>query len=266
MTLFEPNGALFAVERLSAVSVLIASLESLARPSLLADGALAGWPVSQLSRKWIAGHAFQRTFGRFLTYPRVLAVYAIRAVCAALLLAGLHDELGRGMCAATIVTTSILTTVRTPFGHDGADQLATLTFVAVALAHLLGGDVVRISLWFVALQACLAYTAAGIAKLVSPVWQRGAALPGVLSTTSYGTPLLGVALARKMPIAIAGAWFVITFECLFPLALLGNPPLTYVLLACGAVFHLGAAVLMRLNTFLWSFVATYPAILFAAGV
>ena len=40
--------------------------------------------------------------------------------------------------------------------------------------------------------------------------------------------------------------------------------LTYLLLISGVLFHIGAAVLMHLDTFLWAFIATYPAIIFCA--
>ncbi|MFE3104283.1 hypothetical protein [Nocardia tengchongensis] len=32
----------------------------------------------------------------------------------------------------------------------------------------------------------------------------------------------------------------------------------------GALLHIGTAILMRLNTFLWAFLATYPAVIFCA--
>ena len=48
-----------------------------------------------------------------------------------------------------------------------------------------------------------------------------------------------------------------------PHPLVGSQP-SLALLIGGASFHIGAAILMRLNTFLWAFVATYPAIIFCA--
>ena len=48
-----------------------------------------------------------------------------------------------------------------------------------------------------------------------------------------------------------------------PHPLVGSQP-SLALLIGGASFHIGAAILMRLNTFLWAFVATYHAIIFCA--
>jgi hypothetical protein len=41
-------------------------------------------------------------------------------------------------------------------------------------------------------------------------------------------------------------------------------PWRLLFLGWGVAFHLGCAVVMGLNNFLWAFIATYPALLFAA--
>ena len=90
-------------------------------------------------------------------------------------------------------------------------------------------------------------------------------MPGIAATEIYGDALASRVLAAHASTATALGWSVIALETAFPLALLGTP-LTAMLLAGGLAFHVGGAVFMRLNTFLWAFVATYPAILFSAGV
>jgi hypothetical protein len=59
------------------------------------------------------------------------------------------------------------------------------------------------------------------------------------------------------------AWSVIIVECAFPLVVIAPFPLMVVLLSLGMLFHLLCAVIMGLNSFLWAFVATYPALVFA---
>jgi hypothetical protein len=53
---------------------------------------------------------------------------------------------------------------------------------------------------------------------------------------------------------------VVIFECGFPLVLVGCTPVTAILLTIGVIFHVTVSIVMRLNTFLWAFVAVYPAI------
>ena len=58
---------------------------------------------------------------------------------------------------------------RAPLGLDGSDQMSLITFVAVAIYKLFPGDVhiAQASLWFIAIQGCLSYFVAGIAKVIS---------------------------------------------------------------------------------------------------
>lgn len=47
-----------------------------------------------------------------------------------------------------------------------------------------------------------------------------------------------------------------SFEILFPLALIAPAPVLVVFLVAGALFHFGTAVAMGLNVFFWAFVGT----------
>jgi hypothetical protein len=77
----------------------------------------------------------------------------------------------------------------------------------------------------------------------------------------YGSPLAARLVKGRCRVCAALAWSIILAECLFPLALLTPFPITLVLLAAGAAFHIASGVFMGLNTFIWSFLATYPAVL-----
>jgi hypothetical protein len=54
------------------------------------------------------------------------------------------------------------------------------------------------------------------------------------------------------------------FECTFPLALISGGTGFAVFAVIGLLFHVLSAMTMGLNTFVWAFVATYPAILFCS--
>jgi len=173
----------------------------------------------------------------------------------------------RGALTASIVMISFLLTVRSTYGRDGADQMLFLTFTTITVAHAFGSAVARdLALWFLAAQACLSYLTAGVAKLASPIWRSGAALPGIFGTDIYGHAWVRNLLARYPVLVKTGSWSMISFECVFPLALVGVPALTVTLIVAGATFHVATAVFMRLNTFLWAFIATYPAVLYCSGV
>ncbi|GEM32915.1 hypothetical protein NN3_39220 [Nocardia neocaledoniensis NBRC 108232] len=258
------TAALHLSAAIGSVAVIIGSLERLATPRLMADGSLASWPVSATSIPLLSRKSFQRSVGQVLVYPRVLGLVVACLACGILL--ALHPSSALNAAAAAVIAaTYILLGMRSRFGGDGADQMTIIVFASLALAFGVGQTRAdEIVLWFLTAQACLAYFTAGVAKLAGRSWRSGAALPEVLATQSYGHPWAGRVLARHRGVAVAMCWSVIAFECGFPLVLLGIGPLTYALLISGALLHLGTAFVMRLTTFFWAFVATYPAIIFCA--
>jgi hypothetical protein len=68
----------------------------------------------------------------------------------------------------------------------------------------------------------------------------------------------------RWELVLVAAWCVILWETTFPIAILAPNRVRWVLLGLGACFHIGVAVGMGLNTFLWAFVATYPAVEYCA--
>lgn len=149
-------------------------------------------------------------------------------------------------------------------GSDGSDQMITIISVTLAISSVLGADahLLQAGTYFIGAQACLAYSAAGIAKLISPVWRNGNAIRGVLSTRAYGVPAVTAAVHKSPVLALALCWGVIAFEVTFVLTPLLPLPALALLLGTAALFHLCTAAVMGLNGFLWSFLATYPAVIF----
>jgi hypothetical protein len=81
----------------------------------------------------------------------------------------------------------------------------------------------------------------------------------------YGCAPVGRFLAARPRLCAVLARGAVAFECLFPLALVLPLPMRLGLLAAGLLFHLLNGLFMGLNTFFWSFTATYPAILYCAA-
>jgi hypothetical protein len=120
-----------------------------------------------------------------------------------------------------------------------------------------------IALLFIAVQTTLSYFVAGISKLVSREWRNGTAIVGIFATEAYGHDWIFRLLERIPSLKLPGAWAVILFETLFPIALLPNDWLLVGMLAITITFHVFNAIFMGLNNFLVAFPATYPAIIYA---
>jgi hypothetical protein len=169
-------------------------------------------------------------------------------------------------CVFAILVASLLMYWRAPLGLDGSDQMSIIMFVAVAIHKLFPGDVhvARASLWFIAAQGCLSYFVAGIAKVISPTWRSGEAVRRILGTRTYGTRASAALVTGRHGVCVALSWSLMLFECAFPLALGFGKTGFAVFAVLGIFFHMTNAVTMGLNTFVWAFVATYPAILFCS--
>jgi hypothetical protein len=71
-------------------------------------------------------------------------------------------------------------------------------------------------------------------------------------------------MLQSHPAATGAFEFVfVLWESVFPIALLVPPKILLLILAMGLIFHISCAWVMGLNTFIWAFLATYPAVIFA---
>jgi hypothetical protein len=262
----DPDKAYALIVILASAGVFVASLELLTLKGDFKDGGLFSWDVLRtVSTVTLSIDTVGPT--QWISHPFfVPAVTGARALAALLLIFFSSNSALATACALTIVGASIVMHWRAPLGLDGSDQMALITFVAVAIYGLFPGDVhvARASLWFIAIQGCLSYSVAGIAKVISPVWRSGEAVRRFLGTRTYGSKRSARFVSGHAGLCMALSWVLMVFECSFPLALAFGASGVAVFAVLGVLFHIANAVIMGLNTFVWAFVATYPAILFCA--
>jgi len=251
---------------LAGVGIAITTAEYWSSASSFGQSGVYSWRVLRVRSDVpdALGHAIA-------ALPQVAAIRALCAVRVAALLVTLVSEpatpsFGLGV-GALLGSDLVLWWRRTAFGADGSDQMTTLLLVTsfVCAGPFATPVTMAAGLVFIAAQGCLSYLAAGVAKLLSPTWRTGRAVGMIFSTGSYGEPRLAEMLDRFPWLSRVGSWSAMGMETLFPLCLVLPDPWRWIFLAWGASFHLQCAVVMGLNTFLWAFVATYPAILYAAG-
>jgi hypothetical protein len=251
---------------LSSTGVFIASMELLTLKGEFEDGGLFSWDVLRtVSRATLSvGTGRPR---QLISHPFfVPAVTGARALAALILIFFSNNYAVSTACVFAIIAASIVMYWRAPLGLDGSDQMSLITFVAVAIYKLFPGDVhvAQASLWFIAIQGCLSYCVAGIAKVISPVWRSGEAVRRILGTRTYGSSRVACLVSGRDGVCVALSWLLMLFECTFPLALAFGETGFAVFAVLGIFFHITNAVIMGLNTFVWAFVATYPAMLFCA--
>ncbi len=196
------------------------------------------------------------------------SVFVLRLMLALVLLApisSLPSAAVAGVHLALLLTSMLLVArLRGPLcgGSDAMFFQVQLGLLLVSLESL-HPLLPRLGLGWIAAQSVLSYFLAGWVKLRNPRWRNGTALRNLLE--SEGPYVLwqpARALARSPAACVAASWMLIGFEILFPLVLVLAPPIPALLLAAGLLFHLGNALLLGLNRFVWAWAATYPALLY----
>lgn len=200
----------------------------------------------------------------FFKYQGFLSLLVARFCCSLVLVVGV-GRIPSLVALGFIAATHFIIAQRTIYGLDGSDQMSWLSCMALFVGCVQPDSTpVGVAVaGFIAAQAVLAYLTAGVAKAFGGPWKTGTAVPLILSSEAWGTPRLGRLLMEHATLGKAATWLTMGWELLFPLALL-HPGFAMFFLATGTVFHILNASLMGLNVFFWSFLATYPCVLYAS--
>jgi len=196
--------------------------------------------------------------------PRYTALLVLR-LCLALWL--MFAGLGLGGAVLLFAIACVLLMRWRGAFNGGSDFMTLVGISGLLLAQVVGAlsspEVGwRAALWYVTVQTLSSYFVSGWVKLLRPEWRNGSALPAFLDSGVYG-PLPAQSLFRKPAIARAICWGFTVWEDCFPLALL-NVKLAMLLCASAVLFHFLVFWFFGLNRFFWSWLATFPAIIFCA--
>jgi hypothetical protein len=133
------------------------------------------------------------------------------------------------------------------------------------LRSLLPTDMVTLaSLWFIALQVCIAYLTAGISKLKNPDWRKGNGFKYMVTSSELvAAPKINIYFEEHKTLTRFINWLIILFECTFPVGLF-VPVIFWFFLAGGIILQIAIALGLRMGKFFWIWLATYPALIFIA--
>jgi len=248
--------------RIAGIAVIIGSLEELSLRKAYASGGV--YDLRYIDVALRRGSAHLHT--RLQTHSGLSTVWLVSRLLAALsLLLGPNTRVQMAVAwtVIAVATVAVQSTHRLG-GEDGSDQMTTILAISFSIALIFGGcpGVLKAGLYFIGAQSVLAYTTAGVAKLLCPEWRNGIAVRGVISTRSHGMRWAATVVQGSPVLQYALCWSTILFEIAFVSALFLPPPLLLALLVMGIVFHASIAVVMGLNGFFWAFISTYPSAIF----
>jgi hypothetical protein len=244
----------------ASTSIVSTELGFLLARGQLSGGSLLDWRILRL-RRTIVGHpTLLRPLDIVFSKPIATAVWLIVGPAAAVLSAVALGTYVGLVAALVLVGFALSVALRFPIGRDGADQLAlflSLGMLAYQLAP--STNAARLVLYAICAQLTVSYLVSGVSKLTSVAWRRGDALHAVLRTSCYGNPMVAARINGRLAWGLGLGTAV--FEAGFPLVWFVQEPVAVALIAMGLAFHLGVWLIMGLNSFLVTFAAGYPALL-----
>lgn len=220
---------------------------------------LFSWEISSTRPGWLftAGrlrflnYIFKDRQFKMLIIGRILIVF--------LLFLNIGSHLYITVCLALLFLITCLLNVRHFQGRDGADE--TLSILLFGLMAYFAVDPKLQLRWagpiFIVAQLSLSYFISGYYKVISKTWRSGKAIKKVVATEIYGQPSLYF-MVKSNAFSYASCWFIILWELSFPLLFFIPQPYSLTWLVLGVIFHLLMAIIMGLNTFMMSFLVSYP--------
>lgn len=185
-------------------------------------------------------------------------LHATRIALCLLLLVGLWPQWT--LLALLLLSLVLLRRYDGPY-NGGSDRMGLLALFCLCAAHFMPSARWReYMLGYLAAQLVLSYFLSGWVKVVNPEWRSGRALRDVFQFSAYPVSEDLRRLAHRPRLLLGASWAVIAFELAFPLALISQVTLIAAL-GVAALFHLANACLFGLNRFFWTWIATYPALL-----
>lgn len=172
------------------------------------------------------------------------------------------------MLTVILIISGFLLLLRWRGAFNGGSDFMTLVLMTglliANLASVLGDPVLgwHAGLLYVAIQSAASYFISGWVKILEADWRSGAALAPLLDDGIYG-PLVPDSHFRRRQTALAASWAFLLWEAAVPLIFL-DLRLAAVFCAVGIVFHILVYRYFGLNRFFWAWLATYPALLYAA--
>ncbi|OZM72625.1 hypothetical protein CFN78_13370 [Amycolatopsis antarctica] len=261
----EQDHALNRVEQLTGLGAAVSSLEYLASSRDFDRGELLSWETARTRYRWMSGKS-EKALAAVFDKPGIQVLFGMRVFAAATLMNPRASAQSKTAAATYLAGTNFAVHARSPYGSDGSETVLTISLTTLALSRWFGADprARQACLWFIAAQSCLSYGIAGAAKAISPVWRDGSAVRDIFRTKMFGHKLAFSVLRDRPRMARALGQVTIVGETLFPLVLVAPKPIARALIGVGAGFHVGNAVGMGLNRFVWAFLGTYPAIIYCS--
>jgi hypothetical protein len=250
---------------ISGISSLVATLEWLYLYRQFRDDGLYSWKIMRISKQLKVSKLLLCFLDFAFKYPNLLIILVIQLLTTVSLAVPEQTNLSLGIECAIIASCYFLITYRGVNGFNGADSTTKIIFTAASICYLSDSMyVIKAGLFFMTLQLVIAYSTPGWLRLFNKNWHNGFYLRRILRLQTFSRFSVWNTVRTKNKLLILLSWQLIAFESLFALALLLPTKVLFIFLSIGILFHVINAIIMGLNTFVWSFLGIYPAFIWTS--
>jgi len=244
--------------------VVVSDFELLSQRRHFKKGGLLYWKLKPKAKLSLRNMVL--TIGKpLLEYPGILSLISIRCLAAIfLLIASVVNKPAFFALLLAIVTIATFgLNSRPSTGKSGAEQMMLISLICWSSVFILHDDRAQmVPLFFLSAQLTMAYATSSLIKFGRDVrWHNGQFITEIAATSTYGRETLYVFLRDHPRIAKGGSSSLLIIELIISMAPWVPPPVCLFLLTCALMFHLMNAIIMGLNTFVYSFASTFPAAL-----
>ncbi|MEW9853812.1 hypothetical protein [Novosphingobium sp. M1R2S20] len=243
----------------SAIASIVGSLEWVRLRRHLQDEQLFSWRIQSV----VGTPSFALNY--VFAYPRCLMLPILQILFSLPLLVPAMPATAAGVSAICAALCAFLLSIRGVDGFNGGDAMAKLVLLSGGVCLLTGSAaLMNAGLVFLAGQLVIAYSTPGFCRILDRDWHTGKRIMGVLRTETFGRPWAWQLLRSHPWLAHAVGSGIAIWETFFAVYLFLPLELLLPLLLIGVAFHTSNAVVMGLNIFPWSFIGTYPAVVWTA--
>ena len=256
----EPSNVLHFLEIFVGISLMISSIQHLKNINCFSNDGLLPWDLFKKNyRPPLISHG---TFNQIFERKGMFFMNILRIILLPLFIMGNKELHLLTLFLITLLT--IVIYVRSAIMCNAADQVNNIILTALLIHYLISDTPSNPSLiYFYASLLIISYFSSGLLKLHQVKWRNGIYLKQVMITRNYHHPrLIKIlrAVNRKKFKYISQViifWQVTSF--LMPL--LPGMIFYFYLFMCLS-FHLVTGFLLRLNSFIWTFTALLPCLIY----
>lgn len=249
------------------IYILIDSFEKISIYKEYLTGGVLSWSLLRKNSFFTSKPASFRNFVDiiFPVRPWMLLIGLRIGLSVVLLILPFNSPLFVLLYTCLFVIGSLVNLRNLAYMAETENRFSLVIIGTLLLRSLVPTDVVTLaSLWFVALQVCIAYLTAGIAKLMNADWRKGNGFKYMATSSELvAAPKINIYFEEHKTLARTINWLIIVFECTFSVGLF-VPVTFWFFLAGGIVLQIAIAFGLRMGKFFWIWIAAYPALIFIA--